>query len=246
MAAVKELTVEQKLRALFELQKIDSKIDEIKVLKGELPMEVADLEDELTGLQTRISNIEEEIKALEASIAEYKNARKDSESLIAKYNKQQDNVKNNREFDALTKEIELQNLEIQLSDKKIKDTQEEIVNKEAYLEESKAAIDVKVKDLETKKVELEKIIEETDKEEKDLQQKFEKASSSIEERLITAYTKIKHAYINGLAVVKVERDACGGCFNKVPPQRQAEIKQRKKIIVCEHCGRILVDTDIDG
>ena len=153
-------------------------------------------------------------------------------------------LSSNREFDALTKEIELQNLEIQLADKKTKDTKEEMDAKKQYLEESTTIIETKRSDLETKKVELEKIIAETDKEEKDLMKKSDKAASRIEERLITAYSKIKGVYSNKMAVVKVQRDSCGGCFNKVPPQRKLEIKQRKKIIVCEHCGRILVDEEI--
>ncbi len=243
--AVKELTVEEKLKALYELQKIDSKIDEIQVLKGELPMEVQDLEDELIGLQTRIDKIKSSIDEYNAEIAKYRNIQKEAEILILKYEKQQDNVKNNREYEALMKEIELQRLEIQLASKKTRGSEALIAEKETVYQEAKERLEVKSKALEDKKVELEKIIKDTDKEEKDLIKRTEKARKKIEDRLLKPYDKTRKNYRNGLAVVMVERLSCGGCFNKVPPQLQIEVGQRKKIIVCEHCGRILVDPEID-
>ena len=245
MAAVKELTVEEKLKALYELQKIDSEIDRIQILKGELPIEVQDLEDELSGLQTRIEKIKDEAKENETYIEDKKNGIKESEALIKKYNKQLDTVKNNREYEALTKEIELQKLEIQLSEKRIREAQEQIKHKTDYLDETKKAISAKKKELEAKKEELDKIVGETEKEEKDLLKKSKKAQADIDDRLIIGYTRIREGYKNGLAVVKIDRDSCGGCYSKIPPQRQFEIAQRKKVIVCENCGRVLVDNAID-
>ena len=244
MAAVKEISNEEKLRALYELQKVDSKIDEIHILKGELPMEVADLEDEIAGLETRLLNISNEIKELDDKVSGITVSKKESNTLIKKYDKQQGNVKNNREYDALTKEIELQNLEIQLAEKKVKEAKISIDSKNEYLTESKKLLKDKKAQLKEKKVELEKIITETDKEVKTLERKSAAAKKKIEERLIIAYEKIKSTYKNGLAVVPVERAACGGCFNKVPPQKIAEIRYAKKIDVCEHCGRILVDPEL--
>lgn len=248
MAAVKEResTVEEKLIALYHLQKIDSEIDRIHTLKGELPIEVQDLEDELLGLQTRQDKIKEEAKESEQYIEDKKLSIKDSESLIKKYNKQLDNVKNNREYEALSKEIELQKLEIQLSEKRIKEAHEQIKSKAEFADQTKKAISAKKKELEAKKDELEKIIAETDKEEKDLAKKSKKAAVEIDERILVAYHRIRKGYKNGLAVVKIDRDACGGCYSKIPPQRQYEIALRKKVIVCENCGRILVDIAIDG
>ncbi|MBK9732292.1 MAG: hypothetical protein IPO83_13600 [Chitinophagaceae bacterium] len=246
MAKVKEApktdnTVEEKLRALYRLQKIDTKTDDIQVLKGELPMEVKDLEDELAGLKTRIGKIEDELKEMEENIASRKNSIKEAESLIKKYQKQQNNVKNNREFDALSKEIELQKLDIQLGEKRMREATEEMNVKGEYLETSRKAIKEKEKNLKQKKEELEHIIEETDAEEKTLLKKSKEQQTKIEERLLQAYHRIRTSYKNGLAVVTVQRDACGGCYNAIPPQTQMEIRQHKKIIVCEHCGRILVD-----
>jgi len=243
MAAVKEkeLTVEEKLKALYELQQIDSEIDHIQIMKGELPMEVKDLEDELTGLQTRTEKIKDEIKDTEQAIEDKKLAIKESESLIKKYNKQLDNVKNNREYEALTKEIELQKLDIQLSEKRIKEANDLINQKQEFLEQTKKGVTAKKKELEAKKKELEVIIEETDNEEKALLKKSKKAKADIDERLIVAYDRIRKNYLNGLAVVQVQRDSCGGCYNKIPPQRQVEIAQHKKVLACENCGRILVD-----
>ncbi|MBA2406709.1 MAG: hypothetical protein H0V65_01770 [Chitinophagales bacterium] len=234
-------SVEEKLRALYKLQKIDSKTDEIQILKGELPMEVKDLEDELAGLKTRIGKIEEELKEMEDNVTNRKNANKESEALIKKYQKQQNNVKNNREFDALSKEIELQKLDIQLGEKRIKEASDDMEQKVEYLEASKKAIKEKEKNMKQKKEELEHIIEETDAEEKTLLKKSKEQQSKIEDRLVQAYNRIRSSYKNGLAVVTVQRDSCGGCYNAIPPQTQMEIRQHKKILVCEHCGRILVD-----
>ncbi|QHS60628.1 zinc ribbon domain-containing protein [Chitinophaga agri] len=246
MATVKEYSVEEKLASVLRLQKMDSKLDEIQVLKGELPMEVKDLEDEIEGLNTRLSHVEDEIRGIQDFIANKKNAIKDSEALMKKYEKQQDNVKNNREFEAITKEIEMQSLEIKLAEKHIKDANEEVKDKSRVLEGAKKQIADKESNLKHKKGELEKIIAETDKEEKAFRKESDEARSKVEARLLAAYEKIRTNYRNGLAVVTISRDSCGGCFNAIPPQRQAEIRQRKKIIVCEHCGRILVDNDLDA
>ncbi len=246
MATAQDLTIEEKLAALYQLQVIDSKIDKVRVLRGELPMEVSDLADELTGLNTRIENLENEVGAYNQAISDNQNGIKEAEALIAKYEQQQNNVRNNREFDAITKEMELQNLEIQLCNKKIKDATAAIDSKSDYLTESK---DQQVKlsaALDEKKSELEKISKETENEENKLQEQSDNAKNKIEDRLIKAYDRLRNNYKNGLAVVMVERDACGGCFAKVPPQRKLEISQRKKIIVCEHCGRILVDKQDDS
>lgn len=243
--AVKELSVEDKLKTLFKLQLIDSKVDEIETLRGELPVEVKDLEDELEGLQTRISKINDDIKDLEDEIASRKNSIKEAETLIHKYQEQQNNVKNSREYDALTKEIELQGLEMQLAEKKIKEARYAIDSKKELLTESDATIESKKKDLEIKKEELDKIIKETSKEEDKLKKLSDATKKDIEERLQKAYDRIRNNYKNGLAVVTIERNSCGGCFNKIPPQRQSEIALRKKVIVCEHCGRILVDTGMN-
>lgn len=244
MATVKEYSVEEKLASLLRLQKIDSKLDEFEILKGELPMEVNDLEDELEGLNTRLTNLEDEIKGIQAFIGEKKEAIKDSDALIKKYEKQQDNVKNNREYEAITKEVEMQTLEMKLNEKQIKEANEKIKERNAVLELAKKTIKEKESNLKHKKTELEKIIADTDKEEKQLEKQSVKASEDVDPRLLTAYEKIRKTYRNGLAVVSIERDSCGGCFNVIPPQRQAEIRQHKKIIVCEHCGRVLVDSDL--
>ena len=240
----KELSVAEKLKSLYELQMIDSDFDEISILKGELPIEVSDLEDEIAGLETRVQKLNYTIKDMESDINRHKANIKDSENNIVRYEKQLDNVKNNREFDALTKELELQKLEIQLSEKKIKEIKYLIGGKEETSVATQARLTQKQKDLDNKKVELSQIIEKTEKEEEKLKKKAEKARKKIEDRLLLAYDKIRNSYRNGLSVVSVERDACGGCFNKIPPQLQLEIGLRKKIIACEHCGRILVDRDI--
>ncbi|HEU4607429.1 MAG TPA: C4-type zinc ribbon domain-containing protein [Chitinophagaceae bacterium] len=244
MSTVKDYSVEEKLSGLVTLQKIESKIDEIQVLKGELPMEVSDLEDEIQGLHARQTRIEEEINGIQEFIAQKKEAIKDADALIKKYEKQSENVKNSREFEAISKEIEMQQLEMKLAEKHIKDANEEIAEKVVVLDKAKKNIAAKEGVLNGKKAELEKIIASTEKEENHFQHMSEDARHKVEERLLSSYDRIRKNYRNGLGVVPVERDACGGCFNAIPPQRQSEIRQRKKIIVCESCGRILVDRDL--
>ena len=236
-----EQTVEQKLKALYELQNIHTKIDKIRQVRGELPMEVADLEDDVLGLETRIAKIKGELDDLEDSIVTRKNTIKDAQAAIKRYDTQLKEVKNNREYDALTKEIEIQGLDIQVSEKKIKEHGFEITSKTEIFEAAKAELDGRKKDLEIKKGELDVITSETEKEEQDLQKKADKSEPQIEERLLVAYKRLRKNAVNGLAVVTIDRDSCSGCFNQIPPQRQLDIRQRKKIIVCEHCGRILVD-----
>ena len=236
-----EQTVEQKLKALYELQNIHTKIDKIRQVRGELPMEVADLEDDVLGLETRISKIKGELDDLEDSIVTRKNTIKDSQAAIKRYDTQLKEVKNNREYDALTKEIEIQGLDIQVAEKKIKEHGFEIASKTEIYEATKLQLESRKKDLEVKKGELNVITAETEKEEKDLQKKADKAEPTIEGRLLVAYKRLRKNSVNGLAVVTIDRDSCSGCFNQIPPQRQLDIRQRKKIIVCEHCGRILVD-----
>jgi predicted nucleic acid-binding Zn-ribbon protein len=241
----KDISVELKLRALHELQTVVSEVDKIKVLRGELPLEVQDLEDEIAGLKTRLINLDSEIKNLETATNNKKIAIKDSQALIAKYTEQQNNVRNNREFDSLSKEIEFQNLEIELSEKRIREFTIEMKEKEENIVTSKQLLTERQEDLERKKAELQEIQEETKIEEERLKAKSEKIESFIEPRLLTAFKRIRKNARNGLAVVTIQRDACGGCFNKIPPQRQMDIANRKKIIVCEYCGRILVDPQIN-
>ncbi len=245
MASVKDFSVEEKLTAVLGLQKIDSKIDDIKTLKGELPMEVKDLEDEIAGLQTRINNIDAEIGNINTFIEEKTNAKKDALALIKKYEKQQDNVKNNREFEAISKEMEMQELEVKLNDKHIKDATYEQRDRTNSRLKTEEKIQVVEESLKVKRTELEKITADTDKEEKALAKKSDEAKEKVDPRLLSAYERIRTSYRNGLAVVPILRDSCGGCFNVIPPQRQSEIRQHKKIIVCEHCGRILVDIDLN-
>ena len=244
MAAAKELSVGEKLKNLYDLQAIDSEIDEIAVLKGELPIEVSDLEDEIEGLTTRISKLKTTVKELETEASHHKTNIKDAENNITRYEKQLENVKNNREFDALTKELEIQKLEIQLSEKKIKEVKVAVAAKDETLQTTEARLVLKQKDVDAKRIELSQIIEKTEKEEEKLRKKSEKERKKVEARLLNAYDKIRKSYRNGLAVVSVDRNSCGGCFNKIPPQLQLEIGLRKKIVACEHCGRILVDADI--
>lgn len=239
MAAKKDMvSVEDRLETLYNLQSIDSQIDKIQIIKGELPMEVQDLEDEVEGLKMRMTKIDEEIAEINSQVALRTNNKDEAKLLITKYEKQQANVKNNREFDALSKEIELQKLEIELSDKKIKDLKIKIDVQKQIKEDAQKVLSGKMNDLDEKKKELNKIIEETDNELKSLEKESKKAKEAVDERLMAAYERIRSAYRNGLAVVTIERDSCGGCYAKIPPQKQMEIKQRKKIIVCEHCGRI--------
>ena len=245
MPNVKEFSVEEKLASLIALQKIESKLDEYKVLKGELPMEVSDLEDEIQGLNARQTRVEEEINGIQEFIGQKKQLMKDSEELIKKYEKQSENVKNSREFEAINKEIEMQQLEVKLAEKHIKDANEEIAEKVLLLEKAKKNIATKESVLKNKKDELDKIIATTEKEEKHFTKLSVEAREKVEARLLHSYDRIRSNYRNGLAVVPVVRDACGGCFNAIPPQRQSEIRQRKKIIVCENCGRILVDNELN-
>ena len=246
---LQELSIEEKLQHLYELQKIDTEIDKIKTLRGELPLEVQDLEDEIAGLETRLQNYKNEINEASKSIAAKKQEILKSEELIKKYTEQLDNVRNNREYDALSKEVEFQKLEIELQNKRIREAQKLKAEKEVDLEIAKKQHEEKKNDLDAKKAELDDIIAETHKDEENLTKKSEELAANIDERLLTAYRKIRANARNGLAVVTVDRDACGGCFNKIPPQRQLDIRSRKKIIVCEYCGRILIDKyicDYDG
>ncbi|MFK7808195.1 MAG: zinc ribbon domain-containing protein [Saprospiraceae bacterium] len=246
MANKTDLSIEAKLKQLHELQTIDSEIDQIAILKGELPMEVDDLEDEVGGLQTRVNKLTGVIKDMEDEISRHKGNITEANDLIAKYEKQMDNVKNNREYDALSKELELQRLEVQLSEKKSREIQAMLGGKVETRKIAEERLAQKEEDLKRKKVELEGIIEKTVKEEEKLRKKSDKAQKAIDDRLLKAYKKIRAAYRNGLAVVTIERNACGGCFNKIPPQVQLEISLKKKIIACEHCGRVLVDDDVAG
>ena len=246
MAKAKQATVEEKLIALYKLQSIDTQIDKIKILRGELPLEVQDLEDEIAGLQTRVSNINEEIANFDNSIKDKEAMIIDSRALIKKYEEQLKIIRNNREFDSLNKEIEFQNLEIQLAEKRIKEAKASIVAKSDIISGAKTRLEDRTSDLNTKKSELESIIAETQKDEEKLGKDSTRAEKVIDERLLNAYKRLRGNVRNGLAVVPVHRDACGGCFNSVPPQRQMDIAARKKVIVCEHCGRILVDKDIAG
>lgn len=239
-----ERKIKDTLIALYKLQQHDSQIDKIKMIRGELPLEVQDLEDEIVGLETRIENFHNEIKSLDKLIAEKKQAIKDSEGLIKKYEEQKMNVRNNREFDSLTKEIEFQTLEMQLAEKRIKEYQEGLEGKKLQIGESEAILTERRNDLEIKKSELNDIVEETEIEEKELARVSDELQSRIEDRLLIAYQRIRKNARNGLAIVQIERDACGGCFNKIPPQHQMDIRMHKKIIVCEYCGRILVDAEI--
>ena len=243
-AVKKEMTVEEKLNALYRLQIVDSEIDKIKTLRGELPLEVQDLEDEVEGLETRIGKLNEELSEQETAVKTKQNEIIDAENLIKKYEQQQNNVRNNREYDSLSKEIEYQTLEIELCNKKIKEFTVLKDEKVQVIDESKKNLDELKGDLENKTSELDSIIEDTRKEEEELDKESQKIDQAIEERLVTAYRRIRQNARNGLAVVPIQRDACGGCFNQIPPQRQLDIKSRKKIIVCEYCGRILVDDDI--
>lgn len=239
-----KVSIEKKLHALYSLQLIDSQIDKIRIIRGELPLEVQDLEDEIAGLETRVENFKKENEALEKSIQDKNISITNSKSLMEKYEDQRMNVRNNREYDSLTKEIEFQNLEIQLCEKRIKEHTISLDNKKIDVDSSQQLFIERKKDLEIKKSELKDITAETEKEEKILVKKSEENQKFIEERLLTAYKRIRVNARNGLAVVLIERDACGGCFNKIPPQRHLDIRMHKKIIVCEYCGRILVDNGI--
>ena len=229
-----DFSMEEKIVALYELQKIDSKIDEINKLKGELPLEVQDLEDEIAGLETRVANITAEVEDLTKATKDHKDEIEQAKALIKKYEGQQDNVRNNREFDALSKEIEYQKLEIELCEKRIKEAAADVKVKKKAIEDAQAVLAERKVDLEAKQKELESLTAQS-----------EKAAAKIDDRLLAAYKRIRRNVHNGLAVVTVKRDACGGCFNRIPPQRQMDIRMNKKIIVCEYCGRILVSNQLD-
>src|SRR5690606_4741597 len=219
-------------------------IDRIRTIRGELPLEVEDLEDEIEGLSTRVEKLEGELSDAESAIAGYKNTIKEATAAIEKYKEQQNNVRNNREYESLSKEIEFQTLEIQLSEKRIKEAKFDIENKKEVVTTVKETLERRKGDLDAKKGELDEIVAETQKDEEDLVKKSEKARQSIDDRLLSAYERLRSNSRNGLAVVPIERDSCGGCFNKIPPQRQMDIQAKKKVIVCEHCGRILVGQDM--
>jgi len=242
MAKKKEVTVEEKLRALYDLQLIDSRIDEIRSVRGELPLEVEDLEDEVTGLNTRLSNLSEDVANLETDINNKKLAIEESKSLMKKYEEQQKKVRNNREFDSLSKEIEYQELEIQLAEKRIREFKAKIEQKNEVIAATQEKLDKQKEHLEHKKSELDAILKETEKEEKLLMKKSEEFAESIDDHLIKAYKRIRNKVKNGLAVVSIERGASGGSFFTIPPQVQLEIATRKKITIDEHSGRILVDS----
>ncbi len=239
-----QVTIEKKLAALYNLQLIDSHIDKIRIVRGELPLEVQDLEDEIAGLETRIEKFVLEVEEFDTQAGEKGDAIKDSHVLMKKYQDQQMNVRNNREYDSLTKEVEFQNLEIQLNEKRIKEYTFKQESIKTEIEKSQAILEERKNDLDIKKNELSDIIIETENEEKELQTKSEANQKYVDDRLVVAYQRIRENARNGLAVVQIERDACGGCFNKIPPQHQLDIRMHKKIIVCEYCGRILVDLEI--
>lgn len=241
-----ELTVEQKLKALYQLQTMLSEIDKIKTLRGELPLEVQDLEDEVAGLSTRIDKIKGDIDELKSAVAAKRIEIESAKASVEKYKSQQENVRNNREYDFLTKEIEFQTLEIELCEKRIKEYTADVTVKSEDVKKSLDELEERKKDLTQKKNELDEIIAETKQEEEKLREKAKVLETTIEPRLLQAFKRIRKNSRNGLGVVYVQRDACGGCFNKIPPQRQLDIRMRKKIIVCEYCGRIMIDPELAG
>ncbi len=241
-----ELSTEERLKTLYQLQTMMSEIDKIKTLRGELPLEVQDLEDEIAGLTTRIEKIQSEISDLKASIAGKRVEIETAKAAVEKYKSQQDNVRNNREYDFLTKEIEFQTLEIELCEKRIKEFTAAEQQKAEEAAKSTAALEERQKDLDLKKSELDEIVSETKQEEEKLREKTKELETKIDPRLLQSFKRIRKSSRNGLGVVYVQRDACGGCFNKIPPQRQLDIRSRKKIIVCEYCGRIMIDPELAG
>ena len=245
-AKEKEYTVEERLKALYKLQTLLSEIDRIKTLRGELPLEVKDLEDSIVGLQTRLENYKNDIKEFQSAIAACKVDVQNAQALIAKYTEQQNNVRNNKEFDHLSKEIEYQGLEIEAKEKKIKDVTKLIADRKAEVEELQKLLSDRSLDLQDKRKELEEIVSETRSEEETLRAKVSELEQEIEPRLLNSFKRIRKNARNGLGIVYIQRDACGGCFNKIPPQRQLDIKLRKKVIVCEYCGRIIIDPELAG
>lgn len=243
----KELTVEDRLKALYELQTLLSEIDRIKTLRGELPLEVQDLEDEIAGLETRIQNYKKEIEELKGETIKKKTDMENASALINKYTEQQNNVRNNREFDFLSKEIEYQHLEIELSEKRIKEFTSQCEQKEAEVAQAEETLNDKQHVLAEKKNELDEIVSETKQDEERIREQAKKLETKIDDqRLLSAFKRIRKNARNGLGIVYIQRNACGGCFNRIPPQRQMEIKMHKKIIVCEYCGRILIDPELAG
>ena len=242
--AAKPIMVEDKLKALYQLQCVDSDIDNIRVVRGELPLEIQDLKDDISGLKTRINKYNEELTTLDGDLSALKITKKDAKTLIKKYDKQIANIKNNREYESLSKEIEFQTLEIELCEKKQKEVKAKTTLKDEVINGTKETLKERKKELKIKNGELDEITKETEKEEKSLIKKSDKAQKVIEERLLSAYSRIRTNVRNGLAVVSVDRDACGGCKNIIPPQRQLDIRMHKKVIVCEHCGRILIDANM--
>jgi len=238
------ISVEEKLKALYDLQCVDSEIDQLRIVRGELPVEIQDLEDEIARLEARLEKFEEEKSTLKTDQKAKKVAIKNSEELIVRYKKQLENIKNNREFTSLTKELEFQELEIQLSEKRTNEIKAKVLMKNEVIASTTENLDENKEDLEGKKSELAEITAETEKEEKALMRKSKSSQKKIDDRLLSSYARIRGSVRNGLALVSVDRDACGGCFNKIPPQRQLDIKLHKKVIVCEHCGRILIDSNI--
>ena len=241
-----EYSVEEKLQSLFQLQTMLTEIDKIKTLRGELPLEVQDLEDEIAGLTTRIEKASSDVVEMSKGVAENKNVIEVSKAAIAKYQEQQDHVSNNREFDSLNKEIEFKNLEVELAEKRIREFTAAINAKKEDIENNKALVEEKKQDLEVKKSELQEIIEENRQEEERLRERCKALELNIEPRLLTSFKRIRNNTRNGLGIVYVQRESCGGCFNKIPPQRQLDIRMRKKIIVCEYCGRIMIDPELAG
>ncbi len=240
----KEITVEDKLKSLYDLQSQLSEIDRIKTLRGELPLEVADLDDEIAGLKTRIAKYENDLKEANISIANQKQKIQDCTLKIDKYKEQLDNVRNNREFDHLSKEIEFETLEIELAEKRIREFTYESKNIAEQIDKSKSILEERTVDLVQKKGELNEIVAETKQQEEQIRDEIKNTESNIEPRLLTAFKRIRKSARNGLAIVAIERGACGGCFNKIPPQKQMDIKMGKKVIVCEYCGRIMIDPDM--
>ena len=242
----KEMSVEDKLKTLFRLQEVLSGIDEKRALRGELPLEVEDLEDEVAGLATRIEKITRDIDELNQAVVQKGEEIKLAKESVERYKDQLNSVRNNREYDVLTKEIEYQELEIQLCEKKIKEAQVKINERVQDRNRAQHNKDDRMKDLESKRSELDEIMEETRAEEEHLREKAEDLEMRIEPRLLQSFKRIRKNVRNGLGIVYVQRDACGGCFNKIPPQRQLDIKMHKKVIVCEYCGRILIDPELAG
>ena len=241
-----EMPVEDKLKLLYQLQTILSEIDRIRILRGELPLEVEDLEDEVEGLRTRIERTENDIQNVEANIKQLKNDIEVANGKIATYKEQLDNVRNNREYDMLNKEIEYQTLEVELCNKRIREATAVQQAKEALLEQTRTNLDERMQDLDLKKNELDEIVAETKADEEKLREKAKNLELSIEPRLLTSFKRIRKSSRNGLGIVYVQRDSCGGCFSKIPPQRQLDVRMRKKVIVCEYCGRILIDPELAG